>query len=91
MRIETNPVPLPVETSGVDASRRQPGAPATSVSAPGDRADIGRVGEQVSRLVNRALDAPEIRQDRVAAVKQALSGNYQVSAAQLAHAILNRS
>ncbi len=91
MRIETI-FPAEVDTASVDAAQRKPVSAATSPTVS-DRADVGKVSDraasQVQALVERALAAPEIRQERVQSVKQAIdAGTYQVGAEQLARAIL---
>ena len=56
-----------------------------------DQATISQQHKQVQSLVARVTSAPEIRQEKVAALSSAIrSGTYQVSADKTANALLDQ-
>jgi len=69
-------------------------APAAGVSSPlgEDQAQLSGVHAQVQMLVGEALQLPEVRQERVQALRQAVtSGKYQPSANDVAGALLSNT
>jgi negative regulator of flagellin synthesis FlgM len=54
-----------------------------------DQVDVSSMGKEISKLVERAKQLPDIRQERVEALRQQVqSGKYEVSSKQIADAIL---
>lgn len=54
-----------------------------------DQVDVSSTGKEISKLVERAKQLPDIRQERVEALRQQVqSGKYEVSSKQIAEAIL---
>jgi flagellar biosynthesis anti-sigma factor FlgM len=101
MRIDSNqgaqPLPESQATNqaanGAASAKAQGGgasAGAAGSSALGeDQAQLSGVHVQIQALVGQALQLPEIRQERVQALRQAVvSGKYQPSADQVAGALL---
>jgi len=57
-----------------------------------DAATLSIDGVRVNSLVAKALDAPELRQDKVEALRQAVhSGEYKIDPAQIAEAMIRQS
>lgn len=81
---------------GVKSTPRAPSetAPVSSAEpAVGeDTATLSVDSARVNSLVAKALDASEIRQDRVESLRQAIqNGEYKVDAAQVAEAMIRQS
>jgi flagellar biosynthesis anti-sigma factor FlgM len=94
MRIDLNHEPQPLPESNRSST---PGAQAPVSSAasnrPGgsgeDQAELSGALVQVQALVAQASQLPEVRQERVSALRQAVeSGTYQSSPEQVAGAVL---
>ncbi len=102
MRIDLNPgaQPLP-ESSRSSSQSSATSASAASASAASplgeDQAQLSGAHVQVQTLVAQALQLPEIRQEKVNALRQAvLGGSYQpsstkVAAALFAHLVVDRA
>jgi negative regulator of flagellin synthesis FlgM len=83
---------------GVKSTHRTP-AEATATSATHaepavaeDAATLSVDSTRVNSLVAKALDAPDIRADRVETLRQAVqSGEYKVDPAQIAEAMIRQS
>jgi flagellar biosynthesis anti-sigma factor FlgM len=76
------------------ASGKAGAAVATVTSSPlgEDQAQLSGVHVQIQALVGQALQLPEIRQERVQALRQAVaSGKYQPSAQEVAGALLSNA
>jgi flagellar biosynthesis anti-sigma factor FlgM len=93
MRIDLNPgaQPLPESSRSTSqssaASAGSAGAAATSALGE-DQAQLSGAHAQVQSLVAHALQLPEIRQEKVNALRQAvLGGGYQPSSTQVAAAL----
>ena len=92
MRIDSNQGAQPLQESQTSAQAPTRGNPSpTASSALGeDQAQLSGVHVQVHALVAQALHFPEIRQEKVSALRQAvLSGSYQSSPAQVGQALFD--
>ena len=92
MRIDSNQGAQPLQESQTSAQAPARGNPsATASSALGeDQAQLSGVHVQVQALVAQALHFPEIRQEKVSALRQAvLGGGYQSSPDQIAKALFD--
>jgi negative regulator of flagellin synthesis FlgM len=103
MRIEGNPAAQPLPESGRSANSsvargdaRTSATSSTTSSATSsasgnlgeDQAELSGAHGQVRELAGQALQFPEIRQEKVTALRQVfLSGNYQPSSKQIADAM----
>ncbi len=93
MRIDFNPgtQPLPESSrSSTQSSLASTSAAGTAASSPlgEDQAQFSGAHVQVQSLVAQALQLPEIRQEKVNALRQAvLGGNYQPSSEKVAEAL----
>jgi flagellar biosynthesis anti-sigma factor FlgM len=95
MRIEGNPTAQPLLESGRSANpsaatgdARTSATSSASGSLGEDQAELSGVHGQVRTLAEQALQFPEIRQEKVNALRQAvLGGNYQPSSKQMADAV----
>ncbi len=89
MRIDLNHGPQVGEANSNPSQR----APATGNAAPNqaggqDQAVLSAAGAQVQALVSQASQLPDVRQERVQSLRQAiLSGSYHSSAEQVAGAV----
>jgi len=64
--------------------------PSSEVSDSGDRTTLTSGSGSIDSLVSEAMSSPEIRQDKVASLQQAIgNGQYQLDPAQIAGAMLN--
>jgi flagellar biosynthesis anti-sigma factor FlgM len=87
MRIDLNQIAL----NGVDREVKAKKAAAKAPSAPEvkDKASLSSDSLDVSSLEAQALASPEVRQEKVEALRQSVqSGDYKVEADKVAHAIL---
>lgn len=90
MRVEANGG---LQTSADLASGQRTESKASQVAAGegNDQATISPQHKQVQRLVERVTGAPEVRQERVAALSTAIrNGSYQVSPQSTANALLEQ-
>jgi flagellar biosynthesis anti-sigma factor FlgM len=92
MRIDLNPSSQPLsETNRGNTPNAATAASSSSSSAPGtgeDQAVLSGALVQVQALVAQASQLPEVRQERVSALRQAVqSGTYQASPEQVAGAV----
>jgi len=81
---------------GIKSPQRTPSetAPTTSTdpTAGEDAATLSVDSARVNSLVAKALDAPDIRHDKVEALRQAVqNGEYAVDPAQIAEAMIRQS
>ena len=79
----------PKESEGVQpgsgTSRTDPLAP----QEPGDRVEFSELAKKVAALADKAAGLPDVRRDKVDAIRQELEDNiYQVDPRKLANAIL---
>jgi flagellar biosynthesis anti-sigma factor FlgM len=64
--------------------------PSSEVSDSGDRTTLTSGSGSIDSLVSEAMSSPEIRQDKVASLQQAIgNGQYQLDPVQIAGAMLN--
>jgi len=92
MRIDSNQGAQPLQENQNSAQVPARGNPsATASSALGeDQAQLSGVHGQIPALVQQALQFPEIRQEKVSALRQAvLGGSYQSSPGQVAQALFD--
>jgi negative regulator of flagellin synthesis FlgM len=91
---------MKIEAGGVGSSEMQTDwsarqASSNMASAPisvqnGDRTTLSRDTATMKSLVSQAMATPEVRQDKVSELRQAVSsGNYKVDTQQLAAAMIN--
>jgi flagellar biosynthesis anti-sigma factor FlgM len=94
MRIDSNggAQALPASqtaTSAASGKAGEPGSAATASSRGEDQAQFSDVHIQVQALVGQALQLPDVREERVQTLRQAVaSGQYQPSPQDLAGALL---
>ena len=90
MRVD-GPIYLPENLQPQKVDRSRSGSnqnQASGVSSNQDRAQLSVDRGRIDQLKVNLASVPEVRQDRVEALRQAMgSGNYQVSDQQLAEAI----
>jgi len=87
MRIDLN---AGTTTAGAQAEKASPQVAPTSTSQ-GEQTHFSESGTSVGKLETAALNSPEVRTERVQALKSQLqSGTYQVSPAQVAGSILEQ-
>jgi negative regulator of flagellin synthesis FlgM len=91
MRIDSNQ-PL-INQVATDCSAKTSGKSAkSSGSASNDKASFSVDASSISSLEAQALAAPEVRQDRVNALREAIrSGSYDVDPGQIAGAMLREA
>lgn len=92
---------MKIDTGGVTANplqpergTRQPGTTTTvaTQSTVGDRTTFSSSSATIQNLVTQTLATPDVRQDKVQALRQAVSsGTYQVDTQKLASAMLSDS
>ena len=89
MRINLNPQQI-AESSRSEAQNTAPassGISANSALAP-DQAQLSTVHAQVQALTAQAVQLPEVRQERVVALRQTVqNGSYRPSSEQVAQAV----
>jgi negative regulator of flagellin synthesis FlgM len=92
MRIEFNQGPQPAETSQTGAQKSTTAsaqATGLAVSLGEDQAQLSGAHAQVEALAAQAAQLPEVRQEKVQALRQTVAaGNYQVSTESVAGAML---
>ncbi len=87
MRIDLNSASL----GGVEREEntKKPSGKASGASRTDDKASLSVDTVSIAALTTQALAAPQVRQDRVDALRQAIqSGQYQVDPSQIAQAML---
>jgi flagellar biosynthesis anti-sigma factor FlgM len=91
MRIDSNQGPQPLSESNRSSSQNTVGASNVSSYAIGeDQAQLSGAHAQVEALAAQASQLPEIREERVLALRQAVaSGRYAPSPEQVAGAVFN--
>jgi negative regulator of flagellin synthesis FlgM len=89
MRIHPNQVSLN-EVAGQPAGKTDKKAPGTGKQVQGeDTASLSSGASRVASLAAKAMEAPEIRQDKVSALRDAIrSGKYSVDSQKVADAML---
>jgi flagellar biosynthesis anti-sigma factor FlgM len=90
MRIDLNNISLP----GLDRDDKTRKAGSKPSSAPNveDTTSLSVGTLSISSLTSQAMTSPEIRQDKVEALRQSIqNGDYKVEADKVAHAILNQN
>jgi negative regulator of flagellin synthesis FlgM len=76
---ETSPKPVDAEN-----------AAAPDLASSGDRATFVSARQSLSALVSTAMSTPEVRQDRVDSLKQAISdGTYELDPKQIASSMID--
>jgi len=90
MRINgQTPVSNAIVSGGSEKSRKPATGEATN---PQDQTSFSSESMSISSLAAQALQTPEIRQDRVASLKAAISnGTYAIEPGKIAEAMLNAS
>ena len=89
MKVELN---NSLATQGIHdrPSAKVASAGVSSANVSQDHATFSSKAQSVPSLVNQALSSPEIRQDRVTALKNSIaSGDYKVDANKIAGAIIS--
>jgi flagellar biosynthesis anti-sigma factor FlgM len=81
---------------GIKSPQRTPAdataAASTDPAMGEDAATLSVDGARVNSLVAKALDAPDVRQDKVEALRQAVqNGEYAIDPAQIAEAMIRQS
>ena len=90
MRIDLNHISLPDLTR--DEKTRKAGAKSNSASSVEDTTSLSADSNSILSLQTRALATPEIRQDKVEALRQSIqNGDYRLEPDQIAQAILNQN
>lgn len=97
MRIDFNfePQPSTESTRAQDSQRMQASAAGTAAgtaagSAAEDQAQISGMHLQIQALAAQAAQLPEVREERVQSLRQAIqSGQYRASADQIASAVFD--
>jgi flagellar biosynthesis anti-sigma factor FlgM len=90
MRIDLNHISLP--DLARDEKTRKAGAKSNSASSVEDTTTLSADSNSISALQARALATPEIRQDKVDALRQSIqNSDYKLEPDQIAHAILNQN
>jgi negative regulator of flagellin synthesis FlgM len=73
--------PKPVDAENVAAS---------DLASSGDRTTLTSTQQSLNSLVSTAMSSPEVRQDRVDSLKQAISdGTYELDPEQIAASMIN--
>jgi len=89
MRIDLNHGPQPLNESSQSPSESP--AVATHATEPGlgqDQAQLSGAGAQIAALAAQAFQLPEMRQERVEALRQAVQkGQYSIGSEQVAGAV----
>lgn len=90
--VNLNAPTLPHQSARATDSVRPPECQSSKPMPAADDSDsihVANSPEQVASLVERANDFPDVRHERVEAIRQAIqSGKYHVSADEIAEAIL---
>jgi flagellar biosynthesis anti-sigma factor FlgM len=95
MRIDSNPGAQPLPESQAGNTTEAASSNETAVSQPAsalgeDQAQLSGIHVQVQTLVGQALQLPEIQQEKVQALRQAVNdGTYQPRAEDVAGALLS--
>lgn len=90
MRVEANGG-LQISADLASGQRTESKASQVAAGEGNDQATISPQHKQVQRLVERVTGAPEVRQERVAALSTAIrDGSYQVSPQSTANALLEQ-
>jgi flagellar biosynthesis anti-sigma factor FlgM len=90
MRIDLNNISF----QGVerDDKTRKAGSKPSSAPSVEDTTSLSVGTLSIASITSKAMTSPQIRQDRVDALRQSIqSGDYKVEADQVAHAILNQN
>jgi len=89
MRIDLNQGALPAaETNQANPQKATTEATGTSLSPGEDQAQLSGAHAQIQDLAAQAAQLPELRQEKVQALRQAIgSGRYEVSAENVAGAM----
>ena len=90
MRIDPNPVgqPVPESSRGGNQKNASASSSAGSSALGQDQAELSGAHTQVEALAAQAAQLPEVREERVHALRQAVqSGGYHVDAEKVADAI----
>ena len=92
MRVEANGgLPITADLASGKRTEANSSAIGAGQGQPEDQATISPQHKQILNLVARVTSAPDIRQEKVAALSLAIrNGNYQVSADQTAGALLEQ-
>ena len=89
MKIEVNSPAVSQVPDQRSAKQVSNNSPATSQSATVDRTTLYSDSSSIQSLVSQALKSPEVRQDKVDAIRQSISnGQYQVDPANIAAGII---
>jgi flagellar biosynthesis anti-sigma factor FlgM len=91
MRIDSNPGAQALPESSVSRPNASSAGAGSAAAATGqDQAQLSGAHVQVQALVAQALQFPEVRQEKVNALRQVvLAGNYRPSASQVANSVFS--
>ena len=90
MRIDLNQATASQIASESSPKQVNAGNVATSDLAGGDRTTLTSTQQSLSALVSTAMSSPEIRQDRVDSLKQAISnGTYELDPEKIAASMID--
>jgi len=89
MKIDANgPIANQIQTER-NPSQKPDGIASTGSSEASDRTTLNSTGNSVQLLTNQALQSPEVRQDKVDAIRQSVSsGQYKVDPGKIADAMI---
>jgi len=89
MKIDANgPITNQIQTER-NPSQKPDGIASTGSSEASDRTTLNSTGNSVQLLTNQALQSPEVRQDKVDAIRQSVSsGQYKVDPGKIADAMI---
>jgi flagellar biosynthesis anti-sigma factor FlgM len=88
MRIDLNHGPQATSESGASSAQSAAAARSAVASVGEDQAQLSGTQVQVQALAAQALQLPEVRQDRVSALRQAfLNGQYHATSETVAGAV----
>jgi flagellar biosynthesis anti-sigma factor FlgM len=91
MRIDFSQGPQPLSESGAISPQNAAVARSSTLNVGEDEAQLSGAHVQVEALTAQTSQLPELRQERVSALRQAVaSGQYQASSKSVAGAMMNQ-
>jgi flagellar biosynthesis anti-sigma factor FlgM len=91
MRIDSNHGPQSLSESGASSAQNAAAARSSTLNIGEDEAQLSGAHVQVEALTAQTSQLPELRQERVSALRQAVqSGQYQASPESVADAMMNQ-
>jgi negative regulator of flagellin synthesis FlgM len=89
MKIDVNSPTAPQMQAERSPKQTSASLAASGSSETDDRTTLNSSGNSIQRLTTQAMQSPEIRQDKVDSIRQAVdSGQYQVDPAKIADAMI---